>query len=808
MRVEDCYSILDFISIKDAVGVALTRSGSVCLSYLVEEPECYSLSEADIDERDRLYREAFKFLPEDSYVHKQDIFLKREYTPQVSDESKLSFLDKADIEHFRGRMYLKHTCVIHFVLDNLKSLEKAYASSPLKFHEQLHKDDASKFEGFLEGVNNAVGILSSMRDSDMIPLKAQEQALFIHRYISFFEDENMVADLRVDSNLHIGQIKARYFTVCDETHLPDGGVNSYIRDNSLPMSNASLYYPFMESLGLYLHYNHVVNQIIYFEGNERLREQVSRNIDIYGSNSSMNKSIKVQYDKLSELQHHILDENEILVRTFFAISIFDEDEKELIRAEKKVKERLNMNQLRYYVPGYENLGTMHLACVPGQINILPKKYLFLTTLPVAVCLFLHTSTFRNDDEGIYVHDRMFQTPLKKDIWDAKKRRVNARNGMIIAGTGGGKSAFTLNFTQQLIEQNYTAIVVEFGKSFSQLCKLYPEESLHIDYDGKTPLGINPFDLEGEELDNNNLEMLSGIVQRYWKHMFTKDESEKEVALTRFIQDYYEHVKEGHNFESFYHYVVDNFNDILMRKSIRGDYFDIESFKLNCSEFLPGQRYENVCKDTKMDFSKKKFIVFELTQIKQDRFLSNLVMSMIFTIIQRKLLSDRRKRGVLIFDEYAETAQMTDTATGTGIHSSVAFCYQKIRKENGAVYTIVQTPEQLPDDEFTKNIISNTDMLFVLPTKEVIYQSIIDRFQIKRANHIALMKSMRNNFSGERPYSECFMRMGENYATVTRLEFSKEKFLAFQTEGEIWTALEEKNQKMSMEKAIEEYINEQ
>ena len=100
------------------------------------------------------------------------------------------------------------------------------------------------------------------------------------------------------------------------------------------------------------------------------------------------------------------------------------------------------------------------------------------------------------------------------------------------------------------------------------------------------------------------------------------------------------------------------------------------------------------------------------------------------------------------------------------------------------------------------------MLFVLPTKEVIYQSIIDRFQIKRPNHIALMKSMRNNFSGERPYSECFMRMGENYATVTRLEFSKEKFLAFQTEGEIWTALEEKNQKMSMEKAIEEYINEQ
>lgn len=254
-------------------------------------------------------------------------------------------------------------------------------------------------------------------------------------------------------------------------------------------------------------------------------------------------------------------------------------------------------------------------------------------------------------------------------------------------------------------------------------------------------------------------------------------------------------------------VTENYEEILKRKNVVSKYFDLESFKLNCGEFLPGQRYENVCKDTQMDFASKKFIVFELTQIKQDRFLSNLVMSMIFSIIQKKLLSDRRKRGILIFDEYAETAQMTDTATGTGIHSSVAFCYQKIRKENGAVYTIVQTPEQLPDDENTKNIISNTDMLFVLPTKEVIYQSIIDKFKITRDYQIALMKSMRNNFSGPRPYSECFMRMGENYATVTRLEFSKEKFLAFQTEGEIWSDLEEKTKRMSMQDAITEYINE-
>ena len=281
----------------------------------------------------------------------------------------------------------------------------------------------------------------------------------------------------------------------------------------------------------------------------------------------------------------------------------------------------------------------------------------------------------------------------------------------------------------------------------------------------------------------------------------------EEAVKSAIQDYYENVREGHNFESFYNHVTEHYPEILARKHIPKDYFSLESFSLNCGEFLPGRRYENVCKDTGTDFSGKRFIVFELTQIKQDRFLSNLVMGMIFTVIQKKLLSDRRKRGVLIFDEYGETAQMVDTATGTGIHSSVAFCYQKIRKENGAVYTIIQNPDQLPENEHTKNIIANTDMLFVLPTKEVIYQSVIDRFRLTHPGQIALMKSMRNNFSGQRPYSECFMRLGEHYATVTRLEFSREKFLAFQTEGEIWSDLEEKNRRMSMEDAIEEYIRE-
>ena len=36
------------------------------------------------------------------------------------------------------------------------------------------------------------------------------------------------------------------------------------------MANAELYHPLLEELGMYLPYNHIVNQIIYLEGNEKI----------------------------------------------------------------------------------------------------------------------------------------------------------------------------------------------------------------------------------------------------------------------------------------------------------------------------------------------------------------------------------------------------------------------------------------------------------------------------------------------------------------------------------------------------------
>lgn len=101
-------------------GAMLGQSGSLTVSFRLTEPECYSLSPEDIDRRNLMLEEAFRFLPDGSYVHKQDIFLKRSYSPEKAD----SFLSRADARHFAGRTYLEHTCLMHFTFASLETLER------------------------------------------------------------------------------------------------------------------------------------------------------------------------------------------------------------------------------------------------------------------------------------------------------------------------------------------------------------------------------------------------------------------------------------------------------------------------------------------------------------------------------------------------------------------------------------------------------------------------------------------------------------------------------------------------------------
>lgn len=107
----------------------------------------------------------------------------------------------------------------------------------------------------------------------------------------------------------------------------------------------------------------------------------------------------------------------------------------------------------------------------------------------------------------------------------------------------------------------------------------------MDYDGETPLGLNPFDLEGCSLDNNKIEVLSGIVQRFWRRMFGKDEEAVRISPHKIHPGLLRHLPATPiPFPLSTATVTGIMRIFAGGRTWRPQYFDLSSFRPVCSEF--------------------------------------------------------------------------------------------------------------------------------------------------------------------------------------------------------------------------------
>lgn len=791
-NIKDIYPLLSVDN-----GIILSKSGSVTIPFRMYQPEVYSLSEEQINTRINEFFRAFKGMSDRTIIHKQDTYVRKRFNSDIIKGD--SFLQVAERNCFENAVYLEHTTVLNFSISGLMSLEPSYVKNPLAFKEHLHMEDLNRLSSFIEEVENAVIILNNLFDTSLIRMSEKEIKDLLYFYCNGQTDDNSLNDVVFDQQIETAGKLGCIFAFSGTEYLPDE-LSSTVRDDSLPNANVELLAAPLERLGVHLRYSHIINQ--FWEFNSIYRSELASKVRQFGQHQGFDKDIAREYKLLDELEANLIKEQNVICNNHFNVILLEESAL-FAKAKEEISQILKVSDFNYYMPKYENLREIYIGSVLGNESKFSKRFWFLCDLASSLCLMPNQSIYKQDPEGVLFNDRIYNTPLFIDLWHGRAGfKIPARNTIVFASTGGGKSVATLNIVQQYIEQGVSVVVAEFGKSFYQLSQIYGDRSMHIDYDGETPLGINPFHIKGKP-DREKINTLVNLILKFWRQKTVMKDTNQVVALRNLLIYYYEKNPEiNHSFPDFYYYIKENFNKIADDIDMNKDYFDYNSFIHVCKEFTAGGFYENICKESELmaDISDKDFIVFELTQIKKDTFLVSVIMSILLDVIESKLL-DRGKRGLLVFDEYAETQTLKDNFNDNNIHSTVAFCYQKLRKEGSAVLAVLQSPSQLSDDEYSKGIIANTQILIVLPTTESVYQSIINAFNIKVKSHIALMKSQKNQFEGDEKYSELFIRFGDLYAIVVRLKLSVERFLAFQTDGGIWKMLQDESKKTGIKNAI-------
>ena len=780
--------------------IIFANNGNVILCYEGTLPEIYSLSEKDFEDIHGAWFQALKSLPIGTVVQKQDIYLKKTYTSEALPNT--TFLEKATHDHFKGRDYMEHRCFLFFTLTKNKALNNSKYVNPFRKVSKgivLQLDD--NVQRFIGAVSDSVSFINNNRKMKFVSLKAGDIQQLTNGYFNGFND-GFDTDIILDKkSVNIGENHFDALAINSELCFGES-VQSSKTNEKFTSDDFVFHQGFIDGLGLTLNENHIVNQILYLDDKQKWRKLLDKKVEELNKSSNFGSQNKVVLGKIQHILDQInADDNARIIRGHLNIIYWDKNPENLSRIGSKIKtEFKELDIIPYYPRGEErkNYILNSYCCFSSNFS---NNDLYVTDLKHALCLFINNTNYNSDATGIIFNDREHNVPVLKDVWDERKKRIKARNFAIFAPTGEGKSFLANNILRQYFESGVRLVIIDLGGSYTKFAKLYPEKYTVLRYESGKNLGINPFYIsDANDLTPERLEDLSVFLFELFASdlKVTKAQS---VSVKKILRHYYNNTSENHSLDGFYNFIERNQKDLLDTLKIHPDYFNITSFLHVMSEYVGDGLYSflfEVSEDQTYKIEDKRLIVFELDEVKDNKEILSVMLKLIKSAIQRTIWKNRAEKGIILFDEFAKQLKFDN------VLESVEFYYQAIRKQNGAIGIILQSINQLPNNSTSASILENTQVIYSL-NNEKGYDELVKRLNLS-SHDLNQLKSIKNNLSGPRKYTEMFIKIGKE-SNIFRLEVPKEVYAAYLTDGQenetIMTIYEKTN---DMELAIKEFTS--
>lgn len=780
--------------------VIFANNGNVVLCYAGNLPEIYSLSEKDFEDIHGAWFQAIKSLPTGCVVHKQDVYLKRDFSSETLPNK--TFLEKATHAHFKGREYMEHTCYLFFILTKNKGLNNSKYINPFK---KVTKTVASEMDdtvhSFQSAVSDSISFINNSRKMEFTPLDPKEIQRLTSGYFNGFNEGYDTDIILGKKEFNVGE---NYFDVlainselCFGENVKSSKTNEHFTSDDFVFHQG-----FIDGLGLTLNENHIINQIIYLDDKQKWRKLLDKKIEELNKSSNFGSQNKVVLKKIQYIQDQInADDNARVIRGHLNIIYWDKDLKSLEKISSKIKtEFKDLDIIPYYPRGEErkNYILNSYCCFSSNFS---NDDLYVTDLKHALCLLVNNTNYKSDATGVIFNDREHNIPVLKDVWDERKKRIKARNFAIFAPTGEGKSFLANNILRQYFESGVRLVIIDLGGSYTKFAKLYPEQYTVLRYESGKNLGINPFYISNvKDLTPERLEDLSVFLFELFASdlKVTKAQS---VSVKKILRYYYKHTKSDHSLSSFYDFIECNQDTLLDKLKIHTDYFNTTNFLHIMSEYVGDGIYSflfEVSEDQTYKIEDKRLIVFELDEVKDNKEILSVMLKLIKSAIQRTIWKNRAEKGIILFDEFAKQLKFEN------VLESVEFYYQAIRKQNGAIGIILQSINQLPNNSTSASILENTQVIYSLHNEKG-YDELQKRLHLS-SHDLNQLKSIKNNLSGPRKYTEMFIKIGKE-SNIFRLEVPKKVYAAYLTDGaENEEIMKLYDKHHNMEKAITEYTS--
>ena len=645
-------------------GCIVSKDADLTVAYEVELPELYTVTGAEYEAIHGCWCKAIKVLPDFSIVHKQDWFIRETYRPELQKED-MSFLSRSFERHFNERPYLRHTCYLYLTKTTRERNRMQSNFSTLCRGHIIPKElDRETSEKFLEATEQFARI---MNDSGHVKLRrltddelagTEKETGIIGRYLALTtEDTAALQDIDLSAKgMLIGDNYLCLHTLSVTEDLP-GKVATDSRYERLSTDRSDCRLSFASPVGLLLPCNHVYNQYVILDNSEenlRKFEKSARNMQSlsrYSRSNSINREWIDQY--LNEAHSYGLTS----VRAHFNVMAWSDDAEELRHIRNDVGSQLASMEC---MPRHNTVDcpTLFWAAIPGNAADFPAEESFYTFTEQAVCFFTEETNYRSSLSpfGIKMVDRLTGKPLHIDTSDLPMKRgiTTNRNKFVLGPSGSGKSFFMNHLVRQYYEQGTHVVLVDTGNSYQGLCemirrKTHGEDGVYYTYTEEKPISFNPFYTDDYVFDVEKKDSIKTLLLTIWKSEDDKVSKTESGELGSAVNAYIERIKADRSivpsFNTFYEYMRDDYRRELAGREIKVEKsdFNIDNMLTTMRQYYRGGRYDFLLNsEENIDLLNKRFIVFEIDSIKENRELFPVVTIIIMEAFINKM---RRLKGV-------------------------------------------------------------------------------------------------------------------------------------------------------------------
>lgn len=774
-------------------GCIVSKEADVTVAFRVELPELFSVTGSEYEAVHSAWHKAVKVLPEYSIVHKQDFFIEEKYRPET-DRDDLSFLSRSFERHFNERPFLNHFCYLFLTKTTKARSRQESTFSTLCKGRLVPKEieDRETVTRFLEAVGQFEKI---MNDSGFVTLRrlttdeitgTERSAGIVEKYLSLSQhDTTVLKDIQLNpEEMRIGDDILCLHTLSDTEDLP-GKVATDSRYERLSTDRSDCRLSFAAPVGLLLDCNHCYNQYIFIDDHgENLKrfEQTARNMH---SLSRYSRSNQINREWIEEYLNEAHSKGLVSIRAHCNVMAWSDDREKLKRIKNDVGSQLALMEAK---PRHNTVDvpTLFWAAIPGNAGDFPSEESFHTFIEQALCLFIGETSYKDSLSpfGIRMVDRLTGKPVHLDISDLpmKNGTITNRNKFILGPSGSGKSFFTNHMVRQYYEQGAHVLLVDTGNSYQGLCSLihartHGEDGIYFTYEEKDPIAFNPFYVEDGIFDIEKKESVKTLILTLWKRDDEPPTRAEEVALSNAVNLFLEKIRRDSSikpsFNTFYEFIRDEYQDILKEKRTREKDFDVWGFLNVLEPYYRGGEYDFLLNsDKQLDLLNRRFIVFELDNIRDNKVLLPIVTIIIMETFITKMRKLKGIRKIILIEECWKAL------ASANMSNYIRYLFKTVRKFFGEAVVVTQEVEDIISSPIVKGtIINNSDCKILLDQRK--YMNKFDEIQAllgltdkERAQILSI--NMANNPS--RKYKEVWIGLGGTQSAVYATEVSLEEYI--------------------------------